>query len=92
MPSVSWRALWLDEAVGELLDIARTDRRQADRIHRAVQTLARTEQGDMRKLTVSSDEWRLRVGDWRVIFSFERVAQSMTVLTLRRRNEGTYRD
>jgi len=89
---VSWRALWRGEAVGELLDVGRTDRRQADRIYRAVETLARTEQGDILKLAGNSDEWRLRVSDWRVLFSFERVAQSLTVLTIRRRNEGTYRD
>jgi len=89
---VRWRAYWLSEAVGDLLDIASADRRQATRIYRAVESLARTEQGDIRKLTDRSDEWRLRVGDWRVLFVFDGLAQSMTVQTIKRRNEGTYRD
>jgi mRNA-degrading endonuclease RelE of RelBE toxin-antitoxin system len=76
----------------ELLDIARTDRRQADRIHRAVQTLGRTEQGDIHKLAGTTDDWRLRVGDWRVLFNVDRVSQHLTVMSIRRRNEGTYRD
>jgi len=88
---VNWQPRWLGEAVGELLDVARTDRRQADRIYRAVETLARSEQGDVRKLTDRTDEWRLRVGDWRVFFTYDRPTQTLTVLAVKRRNEGTYR-
>ena len=35
---------------------------------------------------------RLRVGDWRVVFTYDRLAQALTVLAVRRLNEGTYRD
>ena len=91
-PSVNWESYWHGDAVGDLLEVARTDRRQADRIYRAVVAYSRSEQGDARKLTDRNDEWRLRVGDWRVIFTFDRVAQTLTVLGVRRRNEGTYRD
>jgi len=89
---VTWDLRWHDDAVGELFDISRTDRRQADRIRRAAQALARTDQGDVRKLTDRADQWRLRVGDWRVIFAYDRPTQTLTVLAVRRRNEGTYRD
>jgi hypothetical protein len=35
----------------------------------ALERYAETEQGDVRKLTdVEPPEWRLRVGDWRVLF------------------------
>jgi mRNA interferase RelE/StbE len=89
---VSWHPNWIGDAVGDLLDVARTDRRQADRIYRAVEALARSDQGDVRKLTDRPDEWRLRVGDWRVFFTYDRPAQTLTVLAVKRRNEGTYRD
>ncbi|HZO27000.1 MAG TPA: type II toxin-antitoxin system RelE/ParE family toxin [Chloroflexota bacterium] len=89
---MTWRSLWLGDAVGELLELMRTDRRQAERIHRAVEALARSNQGDVVKLTDRSDTWRLRVGDWRVLFSYDYQAKTLTVAGVRRRNEGTYRD
>ena len=89
---MSWRSQWHGEAVGELLDLMRTDRRQADRIYRAVEALARSNQGDVVKLTDRPNTWRLRVGDWRVLFSYDNDAKMLTVASLRRRNEGTYRD
>ena len=80
------------DAVGELLELMRSDRRQADRIDRVVETLARSSQGDVVKLTDRPNTWRLRVGDWRVLFSYDHDAQTPTVVSVRRRNEGTYRD
>jgi mRNA interferase RelE/StbE len=89
---MSWQSHWVGAAVGELLELTRTDRRQADRIYRAVETLARSNQGDVVKLTDRPNTWRLRVGDWRVLFSYDVTAKTLTVASLRRRNEGTYRD
>jgi mRNA interferase RelE/StbE len=89
---VNWQPRWIGDAVGELLEVARTDRRQADRIYRAVEAFARSEQGDVRKLTDRPGEWRLRIGDWRVSFTYDRSAQTLIVLAVKRRNEGTYRD
>ena len=89
---MSWRSQWLGDAVGDLLDLMRTDRRQADRIFRGVEALARSNQGDVVKLTDRPNTWRLRVGDWRVLFSYDYEAKTLTVASVRRRNEGTYRD
>jgi mRNA-degrading endonuclease RelE of RelBE toxin-antitoxin system len=89
---VNWESNWLGAAVGELLEIAHTDRRQADRIHRAVEAYARTAEGDVLKLSGRSDEWRLRVGDWRVFFTIDRGTRRLTVFAVKRRSEGTYRD
>ena len=89
---MSWDVEWTGGAVTELLNVARTSTRQADRIDRAVELLARSEQGDVKKLTDRSEQWRLRVGDWRVIFKYEQAAGVMLVLAVKRRNEGTYRD
>jgi len=89
---MTWQSQWLSDAVGDLLELTRTDRRQADRIHRAVEALARSNQGDVVKLTDRPNSWRLRVGDWRVLFTYDYQTKTLTVVSLRRRNEGTYRD
>jgi mRNA interferase RelE/StbE len=82
--------VWDRAAIRDLAAIARSDRRQADRIEAAVVRYAEIGAGDIVKLT-GRDEYRLRVGDWRVIFTYE--DSSLVVLALRvlRRNEGTYR-
>ena len=47
--------------------------------------------GDVRRLTGLSDEWRLRVGDWRIRFT--RHAETRTVQVLRVLPRGrAYRD
>ena len=52
----------------------------ARRIHDAAALYAEQERGDVVKLT-GSDTYRLRVGDWRVIFSLEE--DGLVVLALR---------
>lgn len=89
---MSWERRWSGDAVNDLLDVARTNIRQADRVARAVETLTRSNQGDVLKLTGRSEQWRLRVGDWRVLFTYDYAARILTVLAVKRRNEGTYRD
>jgi mRNA interferase RelE/StbE len=44
---------------------------------------------DITKL--GGNEWRLRVGRWRVIFEMDNRAGTITVLRVLPRNEGTYR-
>jgi mRNA interferase RelE/StbE len=54
-------------------DLERLDRAVADRVIRALERLADTGAGDVRKLSGTAEkEWRLRVGDWRVRFTCER--------------------
>ena len=50
----------------------------------------RTAYGDVQKLTGTTNEWRLRVGDWRVIFAFDPPG-SITVLAVALRRDA-YRD
>lgn len=53
-------------------DLKRLDTSTAARVLAALDRYAETEHGDVRKLTdVNPPEWRLRVGDWRVIFARE---------------------
>lgn len=70
-------------------DLARMDRSAAARIVAALERYAATEQGDVRKLTdVHPPEWRLRVGDWRVLFSRADPAGALTVLRVLPRGEA----
>lgn len=69
---------WADRA---LKDVARLDRRIRERIVVALERLATSRQGDIRRLQGSKSEiFRLRVGNWRVLFSQE---QDMTILVRR---------
>ncbi len=61
--------VWTDRATRELEAANLPDHK---RIVRAVERLAANPGGaDIRKLAGEERLWRLRVGDWRVIFEFE---------------------
>jgi mRNA interferase RelE/StbE len=78
---VKRRAEWAPRALDDLAGIARTDRRQATRIEVAVERFAETGHGDTLKLAGQGGLYRLRVGDWRVIFTYE--DGDLVVLALR---------
>ena len=40
------------------------------------------------KALVGSDAFRLRIGDWRVIYDLDKTAKMLRVLAIRHRNEG----
>lgn len=61
---------WSPEAVEDLLNIARTDWRTATRVREALRQYLRDETGDVKKLAGRPNEWRPRVGDWRVRFTY----------------------
>jgi mRNA interferase RelE/StbE len=88
---VNRQVIWLEPASADLAAIARQDRRTAERIVDAVNRLAEHNVGDVRKLAGGIGEYRLRVGDWRVIFTFEDSGRALVVGRVLRRNEGTYR-
>jgi mRNA interferase RelE/StbE len=71
---------WSRRAERDLEAIERHTPRLARRIHDAAALYAEQERGDIVKLT-NSDTYRLRVGDWRVIFSLEE--DGLVVLALR---------
>jgi mRNA interferase RelE/StbE len=85
---VSRKLNWSRRAVR---DLQRMDRQVAERARAAARRFAETEQGDVRRLHGSDSEWRLRVGDWRVIFEFDDVAQAILVLHVLPRGRA-YRD
>lgn len=47
------------------------DSQVRERVFRAVVRFAETGQGNVKKLTGSPAEWRLRAGDWRVRFVYD---------------------
>ena len=52
-------------------DLRRLDQRGRERVRAAVYRLADTGQGDVRRLRGREQEWRLRVGDRRVLFTYD---------------------
>jgi mRNA interferase RelE/StbE len=88
---VTRRVVWQRRALDDLAEITRRDRRAAQRISRSVDRWAETGRGDVRKLEASQGLYRLRVGDFRVIFRFESDGIAILVLRARNRREA-YRD
>jgi mRNA interferase RelE/StbE len=60
----------------------------ATRILDALARLAETGQGDVTRLQGVADEWRLRVGDWRIRFRYEHPTQTLEVLHIRPRGQA----
>ena len=55
------------------------DRPIAQRVAEAITPSAETGQGDVTRLRPPLEVHRLRVGDWRVFFSLDEAANSLTV-------------
>lgn len=72
-----------------LKDFGRLDIQVQRRVSAALQRLADTGQGDVRKLTgVTPPEYRLRVGDYRVRFTHDAAADVLNVLRVLPRGEA----
>ena len=85
---MSRRVEWAKRAVKE---VVRLDKPTRSRIVAAVETLATTHQGDVRRLQGrEGEEFRLRVEDWGVIFSYQGDG-SLLVLRVRPRGDA-YKD
>ena len=77
----NWAVVSDNDLVGHLVsslaarDMEDLDLPIAARIRRAVRRFVETGHGDVRRLTGRQLEWRLRIGRWRVLFTFDREAQ-----------------
>ena len=76
------RVVWELPAVEQLLVISRSDRGLALRIVSAVRRYAGGDGGDIKKLQGRAGEWRLRVGDWRVIFTTDQSQNAIAILAI----------
>ena len=62
----------------------------AQRIRDRVALYAREGHGDVLKLAGQDDIYRLRIGDWRILFGFDDGGETVVVLRVLPRNERTY--
>ena len=83
-----WRVQWRSRARA---DLAALDPRVRQRVLAAMARLAEANEGDVTKLQGRNAEWRLRVGDWRVILTFDYPNSAFTVLRIQHRRE-VYRE
>jgi mRNA interferase RelE/StbE len=74
---MSTRLVWTERSLD---DLRKLDAQMRDRVIAAVERLATTGYGDVRRLEGPEREWRLRVGDWRVRFTHEPDQQTTMVL------------
>jgi mRNA-degrading endonuclease RelE of RelBE toxin-antitoxin system len=58
---------WYHRAVEDITLLAARNPRQSTRLLVAIREFGQTSRGDFKKLQ-GPEEWRLRVGDWRVLF------------------------
>lgn len=82
------RIQWTRKAVA---DMSKLDAPTRHRVLQAVEALCSEGKGEVRRLRGGSDEWRLRVGDWRVRFSYDASAGAIVVLRVLHRSRA-YRD
>tara|TARA_B100001750_G_scaffold93753_1_gene73973 strand:- start:1017 stop:1271 length:255 start_codon:yes stop_codon:yes gene_type:complete len=83
---VTWRVVWTAKARKTLARVQPPAQRL--RIAKAVQRFAETGQGDVKKLKGYDDEYRLRVGEYRVRFTLQPATQTIVVLLVFHRQGG----
>jgi mRNA-degrading endonuclease RelE of RelBE toxin-antitoxin system len=78
-----------NSVIDDILELLARDQRQLRRIIVAIRTYAREGRGDVRKLQGRPDEWRLRVGDWRMLFTHESEPdEHVSVVAIRLRRDA----
>lgn len=78
------RVLFRPQAAREL---ERLPPRQRDQIEQAIERFAETGVGDVRMLANADRQLRLRVGDWRVRFTYEK-PEIIRILHIRNRRDA----
>lgn len=71
-----------------LHDLERLDRQTRDRITNRVGQFARTGAGDVVSLQGNSDIFRLRIGDWRVIFAYDNSSSVVRIARVKPRSSA----
>jgi mRNA-degrading endonuclease RelE of RelBE toxin-antitoxin system len=83
--------IWHPRAQRDLDQLGQRDPRTAQRIRDAAVRLAEHNVGNVVKLAGGSGQYRLREGDWRIVFTFEEEGRVLFVVRVLPRNERTYR-
>lgn len=74
-----------NRAVADLDDLGR---RVRERVIVALERFAESREGDVIKLHGRGNEWRLRVGDWRVVLEIDNEASIVYVIRVLHRREA----
>ena len=70
-------------------DLAALNASQKNRIIQALeQILVNPEHADLRQIKMKPGQWRLRVGDWRLILEIDLIGQIVYVLHIKHRREA----
>ena len=69
-------------------DLRKLRQPTVQRVRQAVVTFAETGRGDLSKLRGRESEWRLRVGDWRVLLTFPEWGNTLRVERVLHRREA----
>ena len=77
---------WSARAEKDLVALARADQRLAERIFQGIERFGTSGEGDVKKLVGGGERWRLRIGDWRIIF--KRRADEIEVLRVANRRDA----
>lgn len=78
----------LDWTEAAARDLRRVDFQNRERIRRAVDRLAESNHGDIKRLRDCEGQWRLRVGDWRIIFVYEHDASAIRIIRVLHRGRA----
>lgn len=72
-------------------DLQKLDTATREDIIRAVDgLLEKPPQGDLKMLTAMKGLWRIRVGDWRIIYSRNKATKTFLIARILRRSTTTY--
>ena len=85
---MNWRVVLTERARRDLRGL---DTAVATRLISAIDRLAQTGYGDVMRLHRQEREWRLRIGDWRVRFTFDYDTNTMRILRIVHRSQA-YRE
>ena len=82
---MTWEIVWTQRATHDLRSM---DRAAASRIVTAVERFAQTGYGDVARIKAQRSEFRLRVGDRRVRFTYDLERRMLLVLRVLHRREA----
>jgi mRNA-degrading endonuclease RelE of RelBE toxin-antitoxin system len=82
------RVSWSFDALEQLLALNRQDARQAARVSRALRQFADSGHGDVKKLRGREGVWRLRAGDWRVMYRLDPEGDGIEIAEVRPRRDA----
>lgn len=75
---------WTTSSVQDFYAITTRDSRLAKRILDSIRGFAADGRGDLKKLKGRQHDWRIRVGDWRIVLSMDGYLATVTAIDNRR--------